>query len=423
MTAAADSAPIVIAGAGLAGLSAAIALKLAGFTVQLFEREAELKPAGAGIQLGPNATRILAQWGIPFPDSACKPEALELRNARNGALLNKIPLGGTALARYGAPYATMLRSRLQEALFTRAREVGCSIHFGCPVTAVSEDRDGVTIVASETEVRASALIGADGLWSQIRSRIPSSPAPSYTQTVVWRSLLPAEALPQSFRQSVTVWLASGAHLVHYPVSSDSTYNAVLAIDDDWRAANLNAADTSSVLPRLLRRLEDWAQVPVHALAAGKDWRPWPLYRLSPWKGGLGRIQLIGDAWHAMPPFLASGGVMAIEDAANLAASFAKAGKAIASQRAKPSSPKKTAGRSETGAPPNTIDSYDVAEIAFVLFRKMRAARVWRVAERSADMGRIYHFPRPFDRIRDAIIAALPAHALLARNDWLYGEKG
>src|SRR5262249_19318300 len=139
----------------------------------------------------------------------------------------------------------------------------------------------------------------------------------------------AEAFSEpSLHHSITVWLAPGAHLVHYPVSSGSAFNAVLALDDDWRTLGVSNAK-APLLGSLLHRLKDWAPLPAGVVAASHDWKAWPLYYAPRSKGGQGRIQLIGDAWHAMPPFLASGGAMAIEDAASLTKSFSVTPDAVA----------------------------------------------------------------------------------------------
>lgn len=180
-------------------------------------------------------------------------------------------------------------------------------------------------------------------------------------------------------------MASGGHFVHYPVSGGSALNGVLVIEDGYR----NGLDAPSGDPRpyLLERLSGWAEPPRSVIAATNAWQPWRLYGVEKWDGGVGRVQTIGDAWHAMQPFLASGSVMAIEDGAALATSLSGA---------------------------KSIDE------GLRLFREKRGPRVWHVAERSALMGRIYHCPQPFDAVRDLAIKSASSSSLLERNDWLYG---
>jgi salicylate hydroxylase len=385
VTGAARPGLVAIAGAGIAGLSAAIALKLAGIPAEVFEREEELRPVGAGIQLGPNATRILQSLGVILPPAACEPEALELRNARTGQVLNAIPFRGPMRERYGAPYLTMLRADLQSALLARAQHLSCPIRFGHSITSATGSKESILIELSAQSLQAAALIGADGLNSTVRTMV-SSLRPVSAQAVAWRTLLPASTVPAPSRNLITLWMGPGAHLVHYPVSAASALNAVLIIDNG-RGVSPGPATGA---PPLLRHLDSWADTAKSMIAAAPEWQPWPLYYVPKSSGGNGRMQLIGDAWHAMPPFLASGGAMAIEDGAQLAT--------------------KLSARE------------DCIVRGLELFRESRGRRVWRTASRSSRMGRVYHFPRPFDAIRDLVIRAAPSRLLLARNDWLYGAE-
>ncbi len=385
MTNGAPKELVAIAGAGIAGLSAAIALKLAGCPVEVFEREQSLQPIGAGIQIGPNATRILESWKVSFGDAPFEPEAIELHNARSGALLNSVPLKSAVRARYGAPYITVTRKDLQFALLNRARELGISIKYGCPITDAAKAAAGLDVKAGGRSIAAGALIGADGINSAVRKLAWSSKPPYSAQAVAWRGIVPIASVPENFRSNVVLWMASGGHFVHYPVSGGSALNGVLVIDDGYK----NGLDAPAGDPRpyLLERLSGWSDIPRGVVASTNAWQPWRLYGVEKWDGGVGRIQTIGDAWHAMQPFLASGGVMAIEDGAALAASLSGASSADEGLRR---------------------------------FRERRGPRVWHVAERSALMGRIYHCPQPFDTVRDLALKAASASALLERNDWLYG---
>ncbi len=314
---------IAIAGAGVAGLSAAIALKLAGYPVELFEREPAVQPIGAGIQIGPNATRIMESWNLALLGTSFEPEEIELHSARTGTLLNTVPLRKAARARYGAPYITLLRKDLQNALFTRARELGIPMRYGCGVTEATKSESGLEITAGGRAYTVGALIGADGINSAVRKLAWCTTAPFSAQAVAWRGILPIQAVPENLRKSVVLWMASGGHFVHYPVSGGSALNCVLVLEDSYK----NGADATSndARPYLLERLSGWAELPRGVIASSNAWQPWRLYGMEKWDGGVGRIQCIGDAWHAMYPFLASGGVMAIEDGAALAACLNGAG--------------------------------------------------------------------------------------------------
>lgn len=289
--------------------------------------------------------------------------------------------------RYGAPYITLLRKDLQNALLNRVRELGIPIRYGCPVTeAVNKPGAGLEIKAGGRAFTVGALIGADGINSAVRKLAWCTTAPFSTQAVVWRGILPITSAPADLRTNVVLWMASGAHLVHYPVSGGSQLNGVLVLDDDYKGRANGVANDPR--PNLLERVSNWAELPRSIVASAGTWQPWPLYGVEKWDGGVGRIQTIGDAWHAMCPFLASGGVMAIEDGAALAAALG--GAAI--------------------------------EEGLKRFREKRGPRVWHVAERSALMGRIYHCPQPFDTVRDLALKAASSSSLLERNDWLYSAR-
>ncbi|MGO8954693.1 MAG: FAD-dependent monooxygenase [Rhodomicrobium sp.] len=382
------SEAIAIAGAGIAGLSAAIALKLQGFPAAVFEREEVLGEVGAGLQVGPNATRILEGWNLDLLGGSVEPESIELRNAVSGSLLNTIPLRRAARVRYGAPYVTLMRADLQKALFTRAQELEIPIRFGAPVSRVHDAGEQVAFEAGGTSGAAAALIGADGVKSPVRELAGFNPRRYSAQSVAWRAMLPLAAIPAPLRSVIAVWMAPGAHLVHYPVDGGASVNAVLVISDIFQG---DGADPSGrVLPYLLGRLDGWAALPRSAIASTEAWLHWRMFGIEKWSGGDGRIQSIGDAWHAMQPHLGSGAVMAIEDGAALAASLSAAQGGIAE--------------------------------GLKLFRENRGRRVWQVARASAQMGRIYQCPQPFDIVRDLAIRVSSGSNLLKWNDWLYGVQ-
>jgi salicylate hydroxylase len=376
---------IAIAGAGIAGLSAAIALKSAGFHVAVYEREPTLEAIGAGIQVGSNATRIMEGWGLDFEGEACEPASIELRNARSGALLNSVPLGATVRWRYGAPYLTLSRANLQQALLKRVQELGIPVSFGSEVTKAAGAGGGVVLEAGGKSIYAAALVGADGINSKLRGLLGPMARRFSAQAVAWRGFIPLGAIPAPLRNAIGVWMAPGAHLVHYPVLGGAKHGASLIVDDIYRSDGLQGNGAAY----LAGRVTDWAPVPRSIMLAARSWLPWRIFCVEKWAGGTARIQTVGDAWHAMRPYLASGAVMAVEDAHALAQCLTETGGKV--------------------------------ELGLRLFRERRAPRVWRVASASARMGRVYNCPQPFDRIRDLSIAALTGVALLSLNDWLYGS--
>jgi salicylate hydroxylase len=338
--------------------------------------------------MGPHATRILKTWNLGLPEGAVEPEALEIRNACGGSLLNTIPLKTGVRARYGSPYLTLLRTDLQKTLLHRAGELDVPIHYGSPVSSAVEEDGRVILTAGGSAFGAAALIGADGIRSASRALAGYHPRRFSAQAVAWRGVLPLSSVPASMRNAIVVWMAPGAHLVHYPVAAGSAINAVLIIDDIWQADREEQEDPGSYLQS---RLEGWAQTPLETIALAPSWIKWRMYGIEKWHGGQGRVQMIGDAWHAMRPYLASGAVMAVEDGAALAVSL-------------------------------TESRGDIVE-GFKLFRGSRGKRVWKVAEASAQAGRVYHCAPPFNFIRDAIIRASSGSRLLQSKDWLYGAGG
>ena len=204
---------------------------------------------GAGLQVGPNATRILEGWNLDLLGGSVEPESIELRNAVSGSLLNTIPLRRAARVRYGAPYVTLMRADLQKALFTRAQELEIPIRFGAPVSRVHDAGEQVAFEAGGTSGAAAALIGADGVKSPVRELAGFNPRRYSAQSVAWRAMLPLAAMPAPLRSVIAVWMAPGAHLVHYPVDGGASVNAVLVISDIFQG---DGADPSGrVLPYLL----------------------------------------------------------------------------------------------------------------------------------------------------------------------------
>lgn len=378
---------ILIAGAGIAGLCAAIALKIAGLSPVVLEREPQLQAIGAGLQLGPNATRLLASWGVALA-RPCAPERLIFRTMRTGGRLNALPLGETARKRYGAPYLTALRADLQEALLSRARALDVPLYFGVPVESLAQESRTVTVVAGGAARKGRALIGADGLRSTVRQAVRPESRAIATGATVFRAVLPVNEAPESFRENaIGLWMGEGAHLVHYPVSGGELINAAFVVERDWRSAAGSGARRKR---DLLSRFVDHAEPALGLIDVAQDWQPWPIHVVRPLSNPCqGRVCLIGDAAHAMAPHLASGAVMAMEDAAALARAFAQA-------------------------------SGDTAD-AFRAYESARNRRVAKAAYRSGLMGRVYHLSGPAARIRDAVITAMPPGRLLAQNDWLYGD--
>ncbi len=393
------TAPVLIAGAGIGGLTAALAIARQGRPVILFDQAERLEEAGAGIQLSPNATRVLIALGLAdrIKPAVVVPEAVRLRAGGSGHDIAIMPLGTEVARRHGAPYWVVHRADLQSALLAAVEiHSGITLKLGARIDGFALGPQGVTAEASRREETGAhhgrALIGADGLWSRLRESLGAGTRPSFAGRTAWRALAPSDALPPSLRgQEVNLWIGRGGHLVHYPVRAGTTVNIVAVTSDDWQSTHWStAADRDEVLARFPPHL--WAGEARELLATPQRWQKWALYDRAPSSNwGRGPVTLLGDAAHPMLPFLAQGAAMAIEDAFALAAALARF----------------------ADDPARALRDYERQ-------RQPRTARVQRAARRN-DF--IYHLGGPAARVRNAALAALGGRRLLAQYDWIYRWSG
>jgi salicylate hydroxylase len=399
LSARSDEPHALIAGAGVGGLTAALGLSRRGWRISLLERSNGNEDVGAGLQISPNASAILRDLGVLQKVTAAglEPDAIHIRNHR-GVTLKRIPLAD-AEVRWGAPYIDVhradLTAALREAVLTEANVV---FHSQTSVVGFSQTADNVSVAAQHGAARLTfsvdCLIGADGVRSQVRARLAAlrgvaDDLPKRANYVAWRALVPAERVDPALRApESSLWLGPHAHLVHYPLRGGSMINVVAIVDarqpldetvDIWSAAG-DPAD-------IAKTFATWARPARDLIAAAPDWRVWPLIeRATPPDWHDGRIALLGDAAHAMLPFLAQGAAQAVEDGATLV--------------------KCLAGRRDTLA-------------ALAAYSAARAARAARVQGASRRQARIYHFGGIGAAIRDMVLRASRPQALQARLDWLY----
>ena len=381
----------------MGGLAAALACARAGCAVRVFEQAAKLSEVGAGIQLGPNATRILLRWelGPALARIAAYPQHVRVRSALTGKELGCLRLGEKFAARYGAPYATLHRADLQQLLFDAVTSAGIEPRLSCRVARVTSSTESVQLhIASpgDSPVQGDLLAGADGLWSSVRQEVWGDAAPAPTGHLAYRGLAAQADLPAALRsQDIAVWLGPRMHLVAYPVRCGDLLNVVAFAQGEVRARLQDwdhaaaAADLQAALGRLCAPLRDL----VHALPA---WRMWPVHERPPLRAAedmvRGRVALLGDAAHPMRPYFAQGAGMAIEDADEL-------GRCLSLVR-------------DGGA------QVPAALARYAANRWKRNARVQRRSERN---GRIFHAAGPMRLGRDFAMKMLGERLLDAA--WLY----
>lgn len=388
-----ENMPIVIAGGGIGGLAAALALAQRGIASHVLERRQVFEPEGAGIQLGPNGTRILNELGVAdsLEPLAGKPDCIHVRRAASGESLARLPLGPWIHARHGAPYWVLHRQDLHAALLAAARanqQIAVTTNFN--VTDVVLEDDGVVVRELDGRtIPGSALIIAEGLRSPLRDKLFECGPLRFAQRSAARAVVPAEAVPEQLRENATaLWMSPRAHVVHYPVRSGREV-ALIFVRKDTIASD----DWSTAIPRSwVNDIADGFAPPLRQLLqAPPQWKKWALYELPPlpfWH--LERVALIGDAAHPTLPFLAQGAVLALEDAAVLARRIAD----------------------HSGNMPRALSAYGSA-------RRHRASRVVAAAKSN---GRIYHLDGAMAAARDAALKMTPPKILMARYDWVYGWR-
>ncbi len=317
---------ILIAGAGIGGLTAAAALLKRGFDVDVYEQASELKEVGAGLQVSANGNRVLYALGIgdELQRLACEATGKEVRLWSTGQTWKLFDLGAVSVARYGYPYFTLYRPDLLEALAGAVRrEKPDAIHLGARCVGMRAEGGTVTLRFNGGEATGDALIGADGVHSVIRQALFGADAPEFTGIIAWRGAIRASRLPGHMRRLVgTNWIGPGAHVVHYPVRGGELMNFVGAVErSDWRVESWSARGTVAECANDFRGWHEDVHLLIRNIEMPFKWALMGRPPLDRWT--VGRVTLLGDACHPTLPFLAQGAVMAIEDGFVLARALAE----------------------------------------------------------------------------------------------------
>ncbi len=332
---------IVIAGGGIGGLAAALRCAQAGADVRLYERASAFTEVGAGIQIGPNVTRILQAWGLAagLQAVAAYPAQLQVRQAGSGQVTGQLRFGAEAFARYGAPYVTIHRADLHQLLLEALQMQGAvSLNLNQSIGGYSPQNNGVQVQLDEgLTLNADALVGADGLWSRVRAQLLGDAPARFSGHLAYRALLVQADLPAALRsQDVTVWMGPQLHVVQYPVRSGELLN-VVAIVHGQAPQDLASWDHSGNAADLKRALGAVCPALQALMDAVPTWRLWPLCDRPPMRSAAelaqGRVALLGDAAHPMRPYMAQGAGMAIEDADALGRCLAMTGTDLRTQLA------------------------------------------------------------------------------------------
>lgn len=385
------ASPFLISGGGIGGLVTAYTLARQGFPVRVFEQSPEFREVGAGIQLGPNIFRVLEKIGLKdvVLADAHRPPAQEMRDALTGKLITRIPLGAEFDARFGQPYAVSHRADILATFLAACQSSNLiTLETSRRVDRFEQDDKSVTVTLENGErVEGRALIGCDGMWSNIRERIVGDGKPRVSGHIAYRAVLKREEVPDDlWRPDVVLWAGPRTHFVHYPLRRGELYNLVAVFHSDHYEEGWDAEGSKEVMwqhfktevPQVLRMLERI-----------ETWRMWVLCDREPIKNwSQGRVTLLGDAAHPMLQYLAQGACMATEDAVVLA--------------------------EKVKASPDDIPA------AFEAYQQERYLRTARTQVMARVYGEFYHARGVTAELRDMAVSSRNTEQSYDGIAWLYG---
>jgi salicylate hydroxylase len=382
--------PVLVAGGGIGGLAAALALVRQGFNVKVLEQAPEMGEIGAGIQLGPNAFHAFDALGIgeKARARAVYTDEMVMHDAVDGSLVGRIPTGAAFIKRFGNPYAVIHRVDVHKSLLEGAAETG-RVEFLTSTRAVriEQDADSVTLVDQNGVAhRGVALVGADGVKSVVREQFVGDPA-RVTGHVVYRAVVDKKDFPADLQwNAAAIWVGPNCHLVHYPLRGGEQYNVVVTFhsrqQEEWGVTDGSKEEVQSYFDGICPQARQLIDLP-------KTWRRWATADREPiGQWSYGRVTLLGDAAHPTTQYMAQGACMAMEDGVTL-------GEAL------------------------RVNDNDWAK-ALDLYQRSRVARTARIVLSSREMGRIYHAKGVERLVRNDLWKGRTPERFYDAMEWLYG---
>ena len=394
MTSSSASLPVIVAGGGIGGLAAALALVRQGFEVTVLEQAAEIGEIGAGIQLGPNAFHAFDALGVgdKTRSRSVFTDYMVMHDALDEYQVGKIPTGEAFRQRFGNPYAVIHRVDIHKSLLEGAVETG-RVKFVTSTRVVRIEQTDTTVTAIDQHGNAHtgvALIGADGGKSVVRQQYVNDP-PRVTGHVVYRAVVEKEDFPENLRwNAASIWVGPNCHLVHYPLRGGEQYNVVVTFHsrdkEEWGVTDGSKEEVQSYFQGICPKARQLIDLP-------KSWRRWATADREPIANWVhGRATILGDAAHPTTQYLAQGACMALEDAVTL-------GEAL------------RVTKTEAG------HDWDKA---LALYQRSRVARTARIVLSAREMGRIYHAKGVERLVRNDLWRGRSTERFYDAVEWLYG---